>query len=162
MMQKREFEEMTGQPVSDAEYRVIETVYQWHPSVKETSGKEEAAELYKSFGMAIFHDMLPRAEKARCLEEKLRRAKKEVEQIKEEIETLSSGGTLKEEKAVPGMLDGYGIKEMLDLVKETLTRCLNATHITKACKERIRHCMIKEIDDIYKNAFQGEVSSISS
>ena len=160
-MQKREFEEMIEQPVSDAEYRVIETVYQWHPSVKEVSGKEEVAELYKSFGMAIFHDMLPRAEKARCLEEKLHRAKKEVEQIKEEMETLACGGTLKEEKAAPGMLDGYGIKEMLDLVKETLTRCLNDTHITKACKERIRHCMIKEIDDIYKNAFQGEVSSIS-
>ena len=64
-MQKREFEEMIEQPVSDAEYRVIETVYQWHPSVKEVSGKEEVAELYKSFGMAIFHDMLPRAEKNR-------------------------------------------------------------------------------------------------
>ena len=161
-MQKREFAEMIEHPVSDAEYRVIETVYQWHPSVKEVSGKEEVAELYKSFGMAIFHDMLPRAERARCLEEKLHRAKKEVEQIREEMETLACNGTLKEEKAAPGMLDGYGIKEMLDLVKETLTRCLNDTHITKACKERIRHCMIKEIDDIYKNAFQGEVSSISS
>ena len=64
-MQKREFEEMIEQPVSDAEYKVIETVYQWHPSVKEVSGKEEVAELYKSFGMAIFHDMLPRAKKNR-------------------------------------------------------------------------------------------------
>ena len=76
-MQKREFEEMIEQPVSDAEYKVIETVYQWHPSVKEVSGKEEVAELYKSFGMAIFHDMLPRAEKDRELERQFLQALEE-------------------------------------------------------------------------------------
>ena len=76
-MQKMEFEERVGQVVSDTEYKVIETVYQWHPSIQETSGKEEVAGLYRGFGMAIFHDMLPRAE--------LLHAKAEVERIKAEM-----------------------------------------------------------------------------
>lgn len=88
-MQKREFEEMIEQPVSDAEYKVIETVYQWHPSVKEVSGKEEVAELYKSFGMEIFHDMLPRAEKNRELESQFLHARAEMERIRAEMEELS-------------------------------------------------------------------------
>lgn len=94
-MQKREFEEMIEHPVSDAEYRVIETVYQWHPSVKEVSGKEEVAGLYKSFGMAIFHDMLPRAEKNHELENKLRHAQVGVERIKAEMEELSNSAISK-------------------------------------------------------------------
>ncbi|MDE6233440.1 MAG: hypothetical protein K2M60_08880 [Lachnospiraceae bacterium] len=88
-MEKREFEKMIEQHVSDVEYETIETVYMWHPSVKQVSGKEEVAELYKSFGMAIFHDMLPRAEKARELENQLCHAQAEVERIRGQIAELS-------------------------------------------------------------------------
>lgn len=106
-MQKREFEKMIEQPVSDAEYKVIETVYQWHPSVKEVSGKEEVAELYKSFGMAIFHDMLPRAEKNRELESKLRHAQAEMERIKEEMEELSRGNAPERVQVLPEALEEH-------------------------------------------------------
>ena len=41
--------------VTDEQYKVIEEVYMWHPSIRNTSGKDEVAELYKSFGMTIFH-----------------------------------------------------------------------------------------------------------
>ena len=64
-------------------------VYMWHPSIRNTSGKDEVAELYKSFGMTIFHDMLPRAKKAHELDELLRNAQREVQRIQEEIEELS-------------------------------------------------------------------------
>lgn len=106
-MQKREFEAMIEQPVSDAEYKVIETVYQWHPSVKEVSGKEEVAELYKSFGMAIFHDMLPRAEKNRELESRLRHAQAEVERIKAEMEELSRGNAPERVQVLPEALEEH-------------------------------------------------------
>lgn len=106
-MQKREFEAMIEQPVSDAEYKVIETVYQWHPSVKEVSGKEEVAELYKSFGMAIFYDMLPRAEKNHELESKLHHAQKEVERIKAEMEELSCGNAPERVKVLPEALEEH-------------------------------------------------------
>lgn len=106
-MQKREFEEMIEQPVSDAEYKVIETVYQWHPSVKEVSGKEEVAELYKSFGMAIFHDMLPRAEKNRELERQFLHARAEMERIRVEMEELSRGNAPESVQVLPEALEEH-------------------------------------------------------
>lgn len=106
-MQKREFEEMIEQPVSDAEYRVIETVYQWHPSVKEVTGKEEVAELYKSFGMAIFHDMLPRAEKNRELERQFLHARAEMERIRVEMEELSRGNAPESVQVLPEALEEH-------------------------------------------------------
>ena len=106
-MQKREFEKMIEQPVSDAEYKVIETVYQWHPSVKEVSGKEEVAELYKSFGMAIFHDMLPRAEKNRELERQFLHARAEMERIRVEMEELSRGNAPESVQVLPEALEEH-------------------------------------------------------
>lgn len=50
-MQKQEFEERIERTVTDEQYKVIEEVYMWHPSIRNTSGKDEVAELYKSFGM---------------------------------------------------------------------------------------------------------------
>lgn len=84
-MQKQEFEERIERTVTDEQYKVIEEVYMWHPSIRNTSGKDEVAELYKSFGMTIFHDMLPRAKKAHELDELLRNAQREVQRIQEEI-----------------------------------------------------------------------------
>lgn len=57
-MQKQEFEERIERTVTDEQYKVIEEVYMWHPSIRNTSGKDEVAELYKSFGMTIFHSPL--------------------------------------------------------------------------------------------------------
>lgn len=88
-MQKQDFEERIERTVTDEQYKVIEEVYMWHPSIRNTSGKDEVAELYKSFGMTIFHDMLPRAMKAKELDEQLRKAQREVQRIQEEIEELS-------------------------------------------------------------------------
>lgn len=88
-MQKQEFEERIERTVTDEQYKVIEEVYMWHSSIRNTSGKDEVAELYKSFGMTIFHDMLPRAKKAHELDELLRNAQREVQRIQEEIEELS-------------------------------------------------------------------------
>lgn len=88
-MQKYEFEERIDGKVTDEQYKIIEIVYMWHPSVRNTSGKEEVAELFKSFGMAIFHDMYPRAKKAQELDKQLRIAKREVLTIQEEIEELA-------------------------------------------------------------------------
>ena len=80
-MQKQEFEERIERTVTDEQYKVIEEVYMWHPSIRNTSGKDEVAELYKSFGMTIFHDMLPRAKKAHELDEFLRNAQREVQRM---------------------------------------------------------------------------------
>ncbi len=71
-MTKSEFEEMIGGSVMDEEYQLIEEVYMWHPAIRNTSGKEEVAELYKSFGIIIFKDMYPRAMKLKEIDEEIR------------------------------------------------------------------------------------------
>ena len=89
-MQKHEFEQRILQPISDEDYKLIEFVYQFHPVVRETSGKEEVAELYKSFGMAIFRDMEPRAQKAKVLEDKIRACRIELERLTDELKELGT------------------------------------------------------------------------
>lgn len=40
-MQKQEFEERIERTVTDEQYKVIEEVYMWHPSIRNTSGKDD-------------------------------------------------------------------------------------------------------------------------
>lgn len=82
-MQKAEFEERIEGQVSDEDYKLIEFVYQWHPVIRNVSGKDEAAELYKSFGMALFRDMEPRAKKAKEVEEQMTSCRLEIETLTE-------------------------------------------------------------------------------
>lgn len=106
-MEKKEFEKRIEESVLDADYKVIEMVYQFHPSIRETSGKEEVAELYKSFGMAIFYDMLPRAEKNRELENRLLHAKAEVGRITDEMYELSLGNAPERVRVLPEALEEH-------------------------------------------------------
>lgn len=71
-MMKTEFEDLIHGVVTDEEYELIETVYMWHPAIRNISGKEEVAELYKSFGIIIFKDMYPRAMKLKEIDEEIR------------------------------------------------------------------------------------------
>ena len=40
-MQKQEFEKRIERTVTDEQYKVIEEVYMWHPSIRNTSGKQK-------------------------------------------------------------------------------------------------------------------------
>lgn len=71
-MMKTEFEDLIHGSVTDEEYELIETIYMWHPAIRNTSGKEEVAELYLSFGLVIFKDMYPRAMKLKEIDEEIR------------------------------------------------------------------------------------------
>lgn len=84
-MRKEEFEDLIGQALSDGDYEIIETVYLYHPAIRGTSGVEELAELYKSFGMTIFYDMIGRAKRNQDLDDRLRQAQAETDRLKEEI-----------------------------------------------------------------------------
>lgn len=86
-MQKHEFEERIESTVSDEDYKLIEFVYQFHPVIRNVSGKDEVAELYKSFGMALFRDMEPRAKKAKEVEEKMTSYRLEIETLTELLAT---------------------------------------------------------------------------
>lgn len=86
-MRKHELEERIEGTVSDEDYKLIEFVYQFHPLIRNVSGKDEVAELYKSFGMALFRDMEPRAKKAKEVEEKMTSCRHEIETLTELLVT---------------------------------------------------------------------------
>lgn len=91
-MIKSEFEEMIGRSVTDEEYQLIEEVYMWHPAIRNASGKEEVAELYKSFGIVIFYDMYPRAKKAKDIKEHIQLIDKTREALVDKLKLLKMGG----------------------------------------------------------------------
>lgn len=49
-MTKQEFQKRIGAEISQKDYSIVEHVYTWHPSISEVEGKEQIAELYKSYG----------------------------------------------------------------------------------------------------------------
>jgi len=79
-MLKCEFEQRISHEISQEDYEKIETVYGYYPANKELS-KDETAEMYLKFGMRIFNDMLPRAQKVRELEMQIRNAKEAIAEL---------------------------------------------------------------------------------
>ena len=53
--------------LTEDEYKMLEYVYTWYPTITNVSGKEQIANLYMSFGFCIIQDMYSRA----CEMEKL-------------------------------------------------------------------------------------------
>lgn len=90
-MMKNEFENLIHKSLTDEEYELIETVYMWHPAIRNTSGKEEVAELYKSFGLIIFKDMFWRAMKLKEIDEEIRSLNRAKDSLVAERERLKKG-----------------------------------------------------------------------
>lgn len=88
---QKEGKEYNEPSINKEMWRVIETVYLFHPSISSTYGKEEIALLYHKFGMAVIRDMLPRAQKSQLMAEKLRVVNREREKVMERIEHLANG-----------------------------------------------------------------------
>lgn len=84
-MRKEEFEDLIGQALSDGDYEIIETVYLYHPAIRDTSGVEELAEMHKSFGMTIFCDMNSRVKRYQDLVDQLCYTQAEADRINEEM-----------------------------------------------------------------------------
>ena len=96
-MNKNEFiyacESITGAKkltISDSDYEIIEVVYAFHPAISEVRGKEQIALIYTAFGMIVINDMLPRAIKARELENKIAQAKAAYDNAMQEYNELKA------------------------------------------------------------------------
>ena len=90
-MMKHEFEEKLGKPVTESEYKDIEFVYTFHPSVSNTGGKTQIAELYKIGGIRLIRDMIPTARKAQELDNKIMAANANLMRLKRQSEMLANG-----------------------------------------------------------------------
>lgn len=89
-MTKQEFEKLLGEEVSYANFSVIETVYNFHPSISERHGKTEIVHMYQLGGMAVMEDMYVRAKRLQSTDEVILRLQQritEVKSIKTEMET---------------------------------------------------------------------------
>lgn len=87
-MEKNEFEKMIGLEVSQADYDVIEMVYDYHPSIRIVTGKEQMVDLFFNFGMRVIRDMLPTAQKAGELEQEISALETELERARTEYKNL--------------------------------------------------------------------------
>nr|DAP06899.1 MAG TPA: hypothetical protein [Caudoviricetes sp.] len=83
---------------TEQEYKAIEYVYTFHPSISETEGKKQVAYLYENFGMSIFKDMEARADYMRVKEWELQKAIAEVERIRKQMEKVKAGGEMPNER----------------------------------------------------------------
>lgn len=79
---------------TEAEYKLIEYVYQFHPAISEVEGKKQIASLYLNFGMSIIQDMKPRAELMEKKEQELRAARAAFERVQLEIAEIRAGGEI--------------------------------------------------------------------
>ena len=84
-MTKQEFEKRIGAEISQKDYSIVEHVYTWHPSISEVEGKEQIAELYKSFGMPIIKNMMEAANYAETLDREMAQAQRQEERRKRSI-----------------------------------------------------------------------------
>lgn len=75
--------------VTDAEYEEIEFVYNWHPSISNTEGKDQIVYLYNTFGMRIIRDMMSTAKKAKELDSEILATKHRLEELQEEYAELT-------------------------------------------------------------------------
>lgn len=90
-MTKYEFEKFAKKPITESQYRKLETVYTFHPSISETEGKKQIAFLYDNFGMRIIEDLLPTANKAMVMQSEIERLQMRLSKLKSEYSDFCSG-----------------------------------------------------------------------
>lgn len=79
------------------DYSIVEHVYTWHPSISEVEGKEQIAELYKSFGMPIIKNMMEAANYAETLDRAMAQAQRQVEELRKRIIRVAKGDLVVEQ-----------------------------------------------------------------
>lgn len=95
-MMKEEFEKIVSETVSNEDYDVVETVYIWHPSISEVSGKEQISSIYRQFGMPVIHDMLETATYAEELDAQRKQLMRRVDEIDQRLCKLRNGDLTEE------------------------------------------------------------------
>ena len=90
-MSREEFEAKLGREINPAEYKDIEFVYNFHPSISETDGKKQIADLYKLGGIRLIRDMIPTARKAQEIEDEIRELNLQLANAKRAYEALKRG-----------------------------------------------------------------------
>src|SRR5574343_238655 len=87
-MMKHEFEKLIGNEISEDDWELVHTVYQWYPEIDDVKGKAQVAQLWLTFGKRIIVDMLPRATEIMEYELKMQSLNLEKEKIRQALNRL--------------------------------------------------------------------------
>lgn len=79
----------TTKKPNDEDWKIIEFVYNFHPSISETFGKAQIVYLYSMFGMRIIKDMYQTAKRAEAMEKELSELRAKCNKIKDAYNALS-------------------------------------------------------------------------
>lgn len=96
-MTKQEFEQRIGTKINDKDYSIVEHVYTWHPSIDETEGKDQIAELYKSFGMPLIKNMMEAANYMETIDRAMRQVQRELDELKKRAVRVAKGDLVVEQ-----------------------------------------------------------------
>ena len=93
-MNKQEFLDRikTQNIPTDAQYKEVEFVYTWHPSIDEVSGKSQIASLWDIGGIRLIRDMMPTARKAQELEQQIQNTQLQLTNLRSMLANLKAGG----------------------------------------------------------------------
>lgn len=83
-MMQVEFEDLIQERIDPDDYRIIETVYNYHPALNEFGAKQRIADLYHTYGMGLILDMYPTAAKMRNYEQKINLLRSQLRELEEE------------------------------------------------------------------------------
>lgn len=90
-MMKEEFEKLLGNTVTDKEYSKIEFVYNFHPSISDTAGKQQIVDLYKLGGMVVIEGMIEVANYAQNIEAEQKVLREKLDSLKERMTDIKDG-----------------------------------------------------------------------
>ena len=74
---------------TESEFDTIQFVYNYHPAIHPSEGKDQIAMLYSTFGMRIIMDMLDTAQQAELIESERRQLKTRLRELEREEEELA-------------------------------------------------------------------------
>ena len=74
---------------TEGEFETIQFVYNYHPAIHPSEGKDQIARLYNEFGMRIIMDMLDTAQQAEIIESERRQLKARLRELEQEEQELA-------------------------------------------------------------------------
>lgn len=74
---------------TESEFDTIQFVYNYHPAIHPSEGKNQIAMLYSTFGMRIIMDMFDTAKRAQEIDDERRRLHNRLKELEKEDELLA-------------------------------------------------------------------------
>ena len=85
------FEYSAGKTITDEEYKIIEFVAKYHPSIDKAKEEKQMGELYKNYGMPLIKGMVFVANEVKKTEKKIKNLEDSTTDYKKYLKELKEG-----------------------------------------------------------------------